>query len=206
MISPQWISETRLGLAYHDAGSYPTDPYGPSIDINGFGFFGRDFILPGRVVERAWQLRQNFTLVSGRHIFKFGADINPVRDSARVETFFSGRFIFGEAVPLANLIDRAAAPVLRNFSRLCCLAPVLPNSQQRSMNPSLPCSPMRSACRSSISRDSATPTGRAGRIATASLLRTRGAWRRTSWLTLGGRHEFELKTGFPRDNNNFSPG
>ena len=107
VISPQWISETRLGLAYHDAGSYPTDPYGPSIDINGFGFFGRDFILPGRVVERALQLRQNFTLVSGRHIFKFGADINPLRDSAHVETFFSGRFIFGEAVPLANLIDRA---------------------------------------------------------------------------------------------------
>ena len=24
-------------------------------------------------------------------------------------------------------------------------------------------------------------------------------------LTLGGRHEFELKTGFPRDNNNFAP-
>ena len=90
VISPRWISETRLGLAYHDIGSYPTDPYGPSIDINGFGFFGRDFILPARVVERAWQLRQNFTLVSGRHIFKFGTDINPVRDSAQVETFFSG--------------------------------------------------------------------------------------------------------------------
>ena len=83
VIGPRWVSETRLGLAYHDAGSYPTDPYGPSIDINGFGFFGRDFILPGRVVERAWQLRQNFTRVSGRHTFKFGADINPLRDSAR---------------------------------------------------------------------------------------------------------------------------
>ena len=67
------------------------------------------------MVERAWQLRQNFTRVSGRHTFKFGADINPLRDSAQVETFFSGRFIFGEAVPLANLIDSAAGAGTSQF-------------------------------------------------------------------------------------------
>ena len=205
VMSPRWISETRLGLAYHDVGSYPTDPYGPSIDINGFGFFGRDFILPARVVERAWQLRQNFTLVSGRHIFKFGTDINPVRDSAQVETFFSGRFIFGEGVLLANLIDRAggadtsqslkdalsgagasglAAAVDEPISALQSYALGLPIAYQQGFgNPNW--------------------TGWTNRYS---------FFAETSWrlaqnftLTLSGRHEFEMKTRFPRDNNNFAP-
>ena len=87
VISPQWVSETRLGIGYYDFGVYPTDPLGPAIGIEGFGSFGRDFILPARIVERTWQVRQNFMRISGRHTFKFGADINPFRDSALAEKF-----------------------------------------------------------------------------------------------------------------------
>ena len=60
LISPELASETLLGVNYHDFGVYPTDRYGPAIDINGFGLFGRDLILPARIVERAGQMRQNF--------------------------------------------------------------------------------------------------------------------------------------------------
>ena len=110
MISPQWVSETRFGFGYHDEGSYPVDPHGPGIDINGFGNFGRDFILPARVVERVYQVRQNFMRISGRQTLKFGADVNPLRDWVRSETFMGGRFVFGEAVPLGSIIDNAAGP------------------------------------------------------------------------------------------------
>ena len=108
VISPRWVSETRLGFAYHDAGSTSYEPNGPSIEIAGFGNFGRDFFLPIRGLERVYQVRQNFIRVTDRQTLKFGADANPARNWVRSETFLSGRFIFGEAVPLASVIDNAA--------------------------------------------------------------------------------------------------
>ena len=52
LISPRWVSETRVGFAYHDSGTTPYEPNGPSIEIAGFGKFGRDFFLSIRGVER----------------------------------------------------------------------------------------------------------------------------------------------------------
>ena len=63
VINPRWVSETRVGFGYHDFGVYPTDKFGPAIDIGAISF-GRDFILPVRVVERVFQIRQNFMRVS----------------------------------------------------------------------------------------------------------------------------------------------
>ena len=70
VINPRWVSETRVGLGYHDFGVYPTDTFGPAIDIGAISF-GRDFILPVRNLpvrnlERSFQVRQNFMRVSGR--------------------------------------------------------------------------------------------------------------------------------------------
>lgn len=84
------------------------DPNGPSIDITGFGFFGRDIFLPSKIVERHYQLMQNFSYSNGAHSVRFGADINPVRDNVRSDTFFSGRFSFGENVPLGALLNSVA--------------------------------------------------------------------------------------------------
>ena len=61
VINPRWVSETRVGLGYHDFGVYPTDTFGPAIDIGAISF-GRDFILPVRNLERSFQVRQNFRL------------------------------------------------------------------------------------------------------------------------------------------------
>ena len=205
VINPRWISETRLGLAYQDAGSYPTDRYGPSIDINGFGFFGRDFILPARVVERAWQVRQNFTHIMGRHTFKFGADINPLRDSVRVETFFSGRFVFGEAVPLANVIDSAAGAGTSQFIKTMLSGA---GASQLAAAVDAPISALQSYAlglpivyQQGFGNPHWAGWGnRYGFFAESSLRLTPNFL-----LTLGGRHSFEIKTGFPRDNNNFAP-
>ena len=110
VISPQWVSETRLGFSRLKASNLPTDPDGPAIDINGFGNFGRDFILPTAITERVFQVRQNLIRVTGRQTLKFGADFNFLHDNIRSETFLGGRFVFGEAIPLANIIDGAAGP------------------------------------------------------------------------------------------------
>ena len=51
VINPRWVSETRVGLGYHDFGVYPTDEFGPAISIGAITF-GRDFILPTRVAAK----------------------------------------------------------------------------------------------------------------------------------------------------------
>ncbi len=205
VIGPRWVSETRLGLAYHDLGMYPTEPYGPAIDINGFGFFGRDFILPARTVERAWQLRQNFTRVSGRHTFKFGADINPLRDSTQVETFFSGRFIFGEAVPLGSLIDNAAGAGTAQFLKSALSGAGMSESAAAIDDPISALQAYALGLPIIYQQGFGDPNwaGWANRYS----FFAEDSWRltRNFLLTLGARHEFEMKTRFPRDNNNFAP-
>jgi hypothetical protein len=103
-ISPRWFSETRAQFAHYTLDITTVDPFGPSIDITGFGLFGRDIFLPSKIVERHYQLSQVFSYTPGSHDVRFGAEVNPVRDNVRSETFFSGRFSFGENVPLAGLL------------------------------------------------------------------------------------------------------
>ena len=205
VISPRWVSETRLGVAYHDFGVYPTDPYGPSIDINGFGNFGRDFILPTRAVERTWQARQNFVRVSGSQTLKFGVDVNPVRDAIRSETFFAGRFIFGEAVPLANLIDNTAGPGVSQLIKGTLLGAGLPQLAGAVDAPISSLQAYALGLPIIYQQGFGDPDwlGWANRYnffiedsirVSPSLL-----------LTLGLRHELELKTRFPRDYNNIGP-
>ncbi len=205
VISPQWVSETRVGFGYHDFGSYPTDPYGPSIDINGFGNFGRDLILPARILERVYQARQNFMRITGRQTLKFGADFNPARDWVRSETFFSGRFIFAEAIPLSGVIDSAAGPGTSQLLK-GLLAAV--GSSQLAGAVDEPISSLQAfalGLPAVYQQGFGDPywLGWANRYnffvedainVTSNFL-----------LTLGLRHELELKTRFPRDYNNFGP-
>ena len=205
VISPKWVSETRLGFSYQDSGSTPYEPNGPSIEIAGFGNFGRDFFLPIRGVERVYQARQNFIRVTGRQTLKFGADINPVRNWVRSETFLSGRFIFGEAVPLASVIDsaagtgtsglikgaldasglgRLAGAVDAPISALQAYALGLPTTYQQGFgNPYW----LGWTNRVNYYLEDAV------RITPKFL------------LTFGLRHELEFKTRFPRDNDNLAP-
>jgi hypothetical protein len=102
--SSRWVSETRVMFDYLKIDVQPTDKFGPDITISGYGSFGREIFLPSTMFERHIQIQQNFDYHSRRHSVKFGVDINPVRDTVRSETFFGGRFVFGEQVPLGALL------------------------------------------------------------------------------------------------------
>lgn len=108
VLSERWVSETRAMFSHYTLDIQTIDPNGPSIDITGFGFFGRDIFLPSKIIERHWQFMQNFSYFSGSHNVRFGFDVNPVRDNVRSETFMSGRFSFGENVPLGSLLNTVA--------------------------------------------------------------------------------------------------
>lgn len=205
VISPSWVSETRIGLGYHDFGTYPNDPHGPGIDINGFGNFGRDLILPARVVERVLQIRQNFVRLSGRQTIKFGADYNPIRDAAEVETFMGGRFIFGEAIPLGSIIDQAAGTPLSTLVKTSLVA-----AGQRELAGYVdrPISSLQAYALGLpivYQQGFGTPnwigwSNRANFFVEDAIRVTPDFL-----LTLGLRYELEPKTRFPRDNNNIGP-
>ena len=204
VINPQWVSETRLGLGYHDFGVYPTDTFGPAIDIGAVSF-GRDFILPVRNIERFFQVRQNFMRVSGRQTLRFGADVNPLRDSALAETFFSGRFVFGEAVPLSSIIDNAVgAGTSRQLQGLLSLAgaPHLasavdePISAVQAFSLGLP---------TVYQQGFGNPTWQGWSNRMNFFVEDSVRVSPSFLMTLGLRYELELKTRFPGDYNNFAP-
>ena len=108
ILGTSWVVETRAMFNFNHIAVTTVDPNGPEMNVTGFGYFGREIFLPSRTDERHYQVMQNWSRHSGSHDLKFGFDINPVRDRANTETFFSGRFSFGEAVPLQNIIAGAA--------------------------------------------------------------------------------------------------
>lgn len=108
VISPRTFSQTRISFSHYTINVPTTDPIGPQIDISGFGFFGREIFLPSKNIERHFQFQQTFTHTKATHAFKFGVDVNPVRVNVHSETFFSGRFSFGENVPIGQLFNTVA--------------------------------------------------------------------------------------------------
>ena len=205
VINPSWVSETRLGVAYHDRGILPTDPFGPSISIEGYGSFGRALLLPVRNIERVCQVRQNFIRLTGRQTIKFGIDINPVRDSVRSETFLGGRFIFGPAIPLGVIIDQAAGSSLSTLIKLSL------NSSGRSDLAAIVDRPISSVQSFALGLPIVYQQGFGNPVWTGWTNRTNffveDAIRVTPdfLLTLGLRYELELKTNFRRDLDNFGP-
>ncbi len=105
VISANLVRESRLSLNrnLHYLGN--RDSIGPSLEINGYGYFGRDWLLPSLLREWHGQFQQNLFYTSGKHSVRFGVDINPVRVSARIETNLGGRFSFGEYLPLGALYN-----------------------------------------------------------------------------------------------------
>lgn len=108
VFSPRWVMESRLMGARNLINVITTDPNGPGIEIAGYGLFGRDIFLPFRTYEWHGQFLQTFSYFGGGHNVKFGYDVNPVRDLVQSQTFFAGRFSFGEQVPLGALLNQLA--------------------------------------------------------------------------------------------------
>jgi hypothetical protein len=108
IFNPRFVMETRLMFDYYGLRVDPIDTAGPEININGFGFFGRQIFVPYKSIERHYQALQNYSYLGGRHNVKFGWDFNPVRNSHVSETFFGGRFTFGSRIPLASVLISAS--------------------------------------------------------------------------------------------------
>ena len=205
VISPSWVSETRLGLAYHHRDIFPTDPHGPSISIEGTGYFGRNLLLPVNNIERVFQIRQNFMRLTGRQTIKFGVDVNPTRDSVRSETFLGGRFIFAPAIPLGNVIDAAAGTPLSTLIKLSLNSAGLTDLAATVDKPISAIQSFALGLPIVYQQGFGDPVWKGWANRTNFFVEDAIRITPEFLLTLGLRHELELKTGFPRDLNNFGP-
>ena len=143
--------------------------------------------------------------MSGPHTYKFGADVSGSRFSVYSETFFSGRFQFGEAIPLASVIDNAVGPGTAQLIQGSLALAGLPQLGAAVAEPISSLQAYALGLPLIYQQGFGDPTWvgwkeRYDFFAEAS-------WRLTPdfLLTLGGRYELEPKTRFPADRNNVAP-
>jgi hypothetical protein len=72
LLSPTAIIEARAQWNYRDSVVAPNDPFGPELNIAGFGFFNRDRYLPNLWKERTYEVAESVTYMHGTHRLKAG--------------------------------------------------------------------------------------------------------------------------------------
>lgn len=205
--TPHWLVETRLAFGYDNFEFKPADPYGPEIDIAGFGIFGRDNFLPSKDIERNYQAQQTVSHFRGSHIIKFGYNLIPVQDSVNQEVLMAGQFGFAQAIPLGVVLNGATGTPgfdqsLKEFLSSAgqgALVPAVdaPISALQAYNLGLP----------AYYQQGFGIAGWAGWVNRYNFFGS-DAWRVTRHLTVdfGLRYELETKKPiFPADHNNFAP-
>jgi hypothetical protein len=141
------FNELKLQVSYTRSAFLPNDAIGPELNIEGFGSFGRQIFLPSRNIERHFDIYDNVSKIFGGHSFKFGGSTFIHRLTSDNETFFGGRFNFGQALPftlpisLSPQLTAAAAQVTgfvqpRQPGLLAALS--LPMTALQSFNLNLP--------------------------------------------------------------------
>lgn len=202
-----WILEARGMFGYNRFDVFPVDRFGPEININGFGLFGRQIFLPGSNIERNYEALFYATRTSGKHTLKFGYDFAPVRNNNVNETFFGGRFTFGSRIPLATVL--ASATGNPNFPAQ--LAQVLTAAGQARLvtNLNTPVTALQSAALGIpelYQQGFGDPAY--SNVTWRNNLFLQDTWKATPSLTLnlGLRYEVERQNeALPRDNNNLAP-
>jgi hypothetical protein len=110
--SPRVINEAHAQFDFFDQLTGTNDPFGPALEIAGFGNFNRDRFLPSESISRRTELFDNLSFNLGRHTFKTGAYALIRREHSDSATFFSGRFTFG-SLP-GGLVNAALASTTIN--------------------------------------------------------------------------------------------
>jgi len=98
------FNELKLQFTHTRSAFLPNDLITPELNIAGFGEFGRQIFLPSRSIERHYDIYDNFSKIAGSHTLKFGGSLFFHPLTTTNETFFGGRFNFGQAISMASLL------------------------------------------------------------------------------------------------------
>jgi outer membrane receptor protein involved in Fe transport len=110
VFSASTLNEAKFQFGRREFETKTNDPFGPEIILSGVAQFGQEFFNPTSYDEKIYQFTDNVTLIRGDHTFKMGADVNIMDLTGFAEVFLGGQFSFGEAIPLANIMDSAVGP------------------------------------------------------------------------------------------------
>ena len=106
------VNELRLQFNYGDLLVGTREKFGPSLDINGFGFFNRDNVSPSGNIGRRYEVTDNLSIVRGSHAMKLGGQLLLRGIRSESQALFSGRFSFG-SLP-GSLVSPVLAPTSIN--------------------------------------------------------------------------------------------
>ncbi|HEY8459516.1 MAG TPA: hypothetical protein VIM99_04000 [Blastocatellia bacterium] len=180
------------------------DPFGPRYQVAGIGSFGREFYSPSERTQRRIQFLDNFSLLRGRHNFKFGADFSRYTIDTVSAVFLGGLIDFAQLnIPLAQALGPDATEQL--VSALGSLgrpdlAPVV------TTHPLTTVQQMSFGFARSINQGFGSPNAQfTGQI--LGLYAQDGFKARPNlYLSFGLRYDYDLQpSGTPRDGNNFGP-
>jgi hypothetical protein len=115
LFTPTTINELKAQFSYLDNDVFPSDFIGPEINIDGYGNFGRNIFLPSYAFERRYEIADNLGLVRSSHTWRFGGQYQAIQNATDTETYFGGRFNFGAAIPLINLVPSSLQGPLVGF-------------------------------------------------------------------------------------------
>jgi hypothetical protein len=118
LFTPTTINEIKAQFSYLNYDVIPNDMLGPEINIDGFGNFGRQIFLPSYAYERRYEIADDLSLVRSGHTWRLGGQYQAVQNATDTETFFGGRFNFGAAIPLLNLVPAGVQTPLIGFLTL----------------------------------------------------------------------------------------
>ena len=126
IFNPTTVNEFRAQFSYYRLTVTPNDPFGPEINILGFGNFGRDIFLPSDAITRGVDFSDTVSFVRGGHTIKLGAVIQYNRVSTTSETYLPGTFRFG-ALPFSSVFSssqRSAIVGTTATGAACLAAPI----------------------------------------------------------------------------------
>jgi len=95
-ISPTSQNEARVQWDYNSFNVIPNAAAEVGLQIPSFiNNLGTNIFIPNITILRRYEFADNFTLIRGRHTFKFGGDEILRGNHTESHTFFPGRFVFG---------------------------------------------------------------------------------------------------------------
>lgn len=93
---PTMQNEFRAQWNYQSLNVIPNASGQVGLDIAGFGNFGTNIFLPNYSILRRWEFADNVSKVFGPHTMRFGLYELIRGDHSESDTFFPGRFVFGD--------------------------------------------------------------------------------------------------------------
>lgn len=107
IFSPVTLNDFKFQYSHREFAVPTRDPIGPELLLDGVAIFGREFNNPTAYDANIYQWVDNFTFIRGSHTFKAGADVAFWDLAGFADVFGGGQYRFGEAIPLASILDNA---------------------------------------------------------------------------------------------------